>query len=183
MYTESRNSFSQLQALKASNKCVLVVRHFHHHSTLQEDGSESLHPIPVLCSASTDGCVMMWDIHPYLKQWISAGPVQAAECSSTSGDGGSVPHQACLRVHRSGINEVAIQRQDHSLYVMICVGDDNALTLSYFKCTMNRSAGDPLSVETVKTHINSMAHSSAITGNLCLGYRFPPPSFFAKIFS
>ena len=183
IYDDTESSFHPLCTLKSSHKCVVCVQHFFHRTTAAttDGGSvtsgEGHHPI--LCSASTDGRVSLWDVLPLCPGWRCDHT--SSSCSSAE-EGVDMPPLAVspvspvtsFKLHQSGINDLAVQSScdgsEVSRHVLVSVGDDNALAVVHFTA---RTRGGCVEVELVRQGVQLTAHTSAITGTVLI-----PPYIF-----
>ena len=153
-----------METLKASDKCILSVKHFFHQQVsessvdyLFQSNSGCVLWRPLLCCAATDGHVAIWDLNSFLLGDQHC-PLSDTPCS---------PNPVIrFPVHQSGINDLDVQKFTPSSYLLATVGDDNALALTCLTVVDARTYQDLCpSVNVVWKLLEVAAHTSPITGS------------------
>lgn len=123
MYSETTSQFHPQVSLEYHDRCVLCLKSFH---LPIPSSPECISSTPsFLCSSATDGCVVIWNIAPTIREWLVAsdsivvasdsielsykGDDDTGEYRSTEGlPTHSLAPILVFKSHQSGINDIAI---------------------------------------------------------------------------
>ena len=92
-----------VDVVKVHHRCILVVKHFTHPTTHPTHLKLASHV--VVCSAATDGQVIMWDLTLLLQSWLES----VMECGINTDAMYPVVLLSVMSCHQSGINDVDIR--------------------------------------------------------------------------
>ncbi|XP_065883613.1 tRNA (34-2'-O)-methyltransferase regulator WDR6-like isoform X2 [Dysidea avara] len=152
--------------VKVHHRCVLSVKHFTHPITHPTHLKLASHI--VICSAATDGQVILWDVTMLLQSWLD--PV--VECGVGTDTVCPVVPLCILSCHQSGVNDIDIRPSitGDGVYEVACCGDDGSVAVTRIVITSTSPAtSTSLHVQQQEVYREAIAHSSCCTGIRWLG--------------
>lgn len=92
-----------VDVVKVHRRCILVVKHLTHPTAHPTHLKLASHI--VVCSAATDGQVIMWDLTLLLQSWLDS----VMECGIDTDAVCPVVPLCVMSCHQSGINDIDIR--------------------------------------------------------------------------
>ncbi|XP_052419470.1 WD repeat-containing protein 6 [Carassius gibelio] len=152
--TESSSSVDMLWECFYHQRCVLSVATYKLEDSLDRK-------LLLLFSATTDGCISVWDLTAVLNSK-----------ASVSWQGPSAPFFS-IPVHQSGVNALTIsprremRQMEENVISLASGGDDGQLSLMHIKIDQKKQENGGVSLQLLAHWSVPLAHSSPLTG-LCL---------------
>ena len=94
-----------MDQLEHHRRCVLCVKHFTHPTATCANTPVQLYNHVIVCSAATDGQLVLWDVTMVLQTWLDS----VSGCSTESDNMCPAVPLCVVQCHQSGINDTDIK--------------------------------------------------------------------------